>query len=97
MLDSPAPHGVGGLKLDNNLAFGLVLESHPSRGGWIEMRVFFGPLLGLQAPPRAGWGRLKYMERGYSLRQAVPIKEVLQTLFQPALTQQAGASRLLPI
>ena len=33
----PTPHGVGGLKLEAIKKGREVCESHPARGGWIEI------------------------------------------------------------
>ena len=34
----PTPHGVGGLKFDKGVPLLSRTKSHPSRGGWIEIR-----------------------------------------------------------
>ena len=38
MLLGPTPHGVGGLKFIDGHQRRSALESHPSRGGWIEIQ-----------------------------------------------------------
>ena len=37
--ESPTPHGVGGLKSINMDQVVQTSKSHPSRGGWIEIRI----------------------------------------------------------
>ena len=35
--ESPTPHGVGGLKYVDPIPSIIGFESHPARGGWIEI------------------------------------------------------------
>ena len=53
--DGPTPHGVGGLKLPDYEVFEMLQESHPSRGGWIEIGIM--DLVGhyAEVPPLTGW------------------------------------------
>ena len=39
VVPSPAPHGVGGLKFQSVRGADARQQSHPLRGGWIEMRM----------------------------------------------------------
>ena len=58
---SPTPHGVGGLKFCLHIFLIYTLMSHPTRGGWIEIKYptnFQGQILG---PTPHGVGGLKYV------------------------------------
>ena len=60
-LRSPTPHGVGGLKCSPSLPCSIAGRSHPSRGGWIEMR-YSVPDCAAPAshPSRGGWIEINY-------------------------------------
>ena len=51
----PSPHGEGGLKSSSSFFSVLAALSLPTRGGWIEMRVFTMVLPLSFVPPLAGW------------------------------------------
>ena len=51
----PTPHGVGGLKYNYDRQEDWVDESHPSRGGWIEMASLALDHRGPSVPPLTGW------------------------------------------
>ena len=59
---SPTPHGVGGLKYPAGEQCYSVLQSHPSRGGWIEMKkVKCQHNRQWQShPSRGGWIEIQY-------------------------------------
>ena len=53
---SPTPHGVGGLKCGWSFGMYNVKESHPARGGWIEIgEALAGCPPVARVPPRTGW------------------------------------------
>ena len=55
-IDSPTPHGVGGLKYQRVIAgFKCSLWSHPSRGGWIEIIERVENPSDETVPPLTGW------------------------------------------
>ena len=51
----PTPHGVGGLKSVTIIRQDIEGESHPPRGGWIEMRSMSRLVALLKVPPPTGW------------------------------------------
>ena len=69
----PTPRGVGGLKLDAPDGIVEAVESHPSRGGWIEIPCSFGSCPGPRGPTPRGVGGLKYgQQRNTQHRSHVP-------------------------
>ena len=56
----PTPRGVGGLKSSRHSGRVERLESHPSRGGWIEMALGGGALKVWYGPTPRGVGGLKF-------------------------------------
>ena len=51
----PTPHGVGGLKYER-IVFGVIRkQSHPARGGWIEIFSSMPSFWRQSVPPRTGW------------------------------------------
>ena len=56
LVNSPTPHGVGGLKLLHWLSSSLFGGSHPSRGGWIEITWSkLSSAITPRVPPLTGW------------------------------------------
>ena len=56
---SPTPHGVGGLKSPGSFVSGCLIASHPSRGGWIEIRTVLYLTMERRRPTPHGVGGLK--------------------------------------
>ena len=54
-LESPTPHGVGGLKFLYEFCIITQTVSHPSRGGWIEINLRVFCFCVFKVPPLTGW------------------------------------------
>ena len=53
--ERPTPHGVGGLKLLERVWQQWKEKSHPSRGGWIEIKISDNMTKTPEVPPLTGW------------------------------------------
>ena len=51
----PTPHGVGGLKYQQRQRQQGQRQSHPSRGGWIEIPIPARSAASWSVPPLTGW------------------------------------------
>ena len=58
----PTPRGVGGLKYVDGLEIVAAAESHPSRGGWIEIRKILPHHPHQRGPTPRGVGGLKWVQ-----------------------------------
>ena len=69
---SPAPHGAGGLKLNNIGLIRILRLSRPARGGWIEIVSSVADFkAGASRPARGGWIEIG-LRRGFAIWSQVP-------------------------